>query len=183
MSTLILSKFDVTERQLLQAIIMFFRNEDPVSIHTLAEAASQVLNDIGAKSMLRESDIVKEDKRKEWLSYLFKSRNFFKHADKDKDDKHEFKLEFNDYSLIEGIVMYASFKKQWVPETLVFLSWFKVAHPNLINKQSEVYRLIEKSNRDGNLPNPNDKNNLYEIIKKLRDGSFTLNNVNLKYGL
>jgi hypothetical protein len=69
---MLLSKFDVAERQLLQAIRMFFGEEDPVSIHTLAEAAAQVLNDIGekygARSFLRDSDIIREDKRKEWLA-------------------------------------------------------------------------------------------------------------------
>jgi hypothetical protein len=70
--SMLLSKFDVAERQLLQAIRMFFGEEDPVSIHTLAEAAAQVLNDIGekygARSFLRDSDIIREDKRKEWLA-------------------------------------------------------------------------------------------------------------------
>ena len=37
---LLLSKFDVAERQLLQAIRLFFKEEDEVSIHTLSEAAA-----------------------------------------------------------------------------------------------------------------------------------------------
>ena len=45
MTKIVLTKFEVAERQLLQAINMFFREDDPVSIQTLAEAANQVLHD------------------------------------------------------------------------------------------------------------------------------------------
>ncbi|WP_426357868.1 hypothetical protein ACPUVO_15640 [Pseudocolwellia sp. HL-MZ19] len=111
-----LSKFDVAERQLLQAIRMFFNDEDPISIHTLAEAAAQVICDIGTdygvKSNLRESDKIREDKKNEWRKILFKSRNFFKHADKDKNELHEFNTELNDFSLFDAVVMYGGIKKK-----------------------------------------------------------------------
>ena len=79
---MLLSKFDVAERQLNQAIHLFFENGDPVSVHTLSEAAAQVLYDIrhkfGAESKIRDSDIIKPEFKKEWLASLFSSRNFFK---------------------------------------------------------------------------------------------------------
>ncbi|MCI0917470.1 hypothetical protein JNA64_09870 [Pseudomonas stutzeri] len=60
----ILTKFDAAERQLLQAIRLFFREEDAISIHTLPEAASQILYDIGKetgiKSMFRDSDRIRK---------------------------------------------------------------------------------------------------------------------------
>ena len=187
MATLVLSKFDVAEHQLLQAITMFFRDEDPVSIHTLCEAAAQVLSDIGkkygAKSFLRQSDIIREDKKKEWLSYLFKSRNFFKHADRDKDKHHEFKTELNDFSLLDAVNMYAAIKKEWVPETLAFQSWFAVEHPNLIKEGSYLSSMFETAGKNGYLPDPKDKQLLYELIRMMREGRYVMGGVSLKYGL
>lgn len=184
---MLLSKFDVAERQLLQAIRMFFGEEDPVSIHTLAETAAQVLNDIGekygAKSFLRDSDIIREDKRKEWLGLIFKSRNFFKHADRDKDQLHEFKNEFNDFSLLDAVNMYATIKKSWVPETLVFQAWFGVAHPNLMKEGTDWSMMFETAKKDGNLPDPQNKKILLNSIKAMRQGVHAIDNLTLEYGL
>lgn len=184
---MLFSKFDVAERQLLQAIRMFFSDEDPVSIHTLAEAAAQVLNDIGdrygAKSILRDSDMIREEKRKEWLGLIFKSRNFFKHADRDKDELHEFKNEFNDFSLLDAINMYATIKQKWVPETLVFQAWFSVAHPNLMKDGTDWSKMFEAARLDGHLPDPQNKQLLLKSINAMRQGIYVLDNLTLKYGL
>jgi hypothetical protein len=127
---------------LLHAINLFFREDVPVSIHTLSEAATQVLSDIGGKygvkSMLRENDLIRADKKKEWLRHVFKSRNFFKHAKTDREETHEFKTEFNEFSLLDGVTMYSAIKRQWVPETLVFQIWFMRTHPDLIKEDSDL---------------------------------------------
>ena len=184
---MLLSKFDVAERQLLQAIRMFFGDEDPVSIHTLAEAAAQVLNDIGdkygAKSIFRDSDKIREEKMKEWLGHIFKSRNFFKHANRDKDELHEFKDEFNDFSLLDAINMYTTIKQKWVPETLVYLAWFAVAHPNLMKDGTDWSKMFEAARQDGNLPDPLNKQILLKSIKAMRQGIYGLDNLTLEYGL
>lgn len=184
---MLLSKFDVAERQLLQAIRMFFGDEDLVSIHTLAEAAAQVLSDIGgefgAKSFLRDSDMIREEKKKEWLGHIFKSRNFFKHADRDKDQLHEFENEFNDFSLLDAVSMYAIIKKRWVPETLVFQIWFAVAHPNLMKEGNDWSKMFEAARKDGNLPDPQNKDFLLKSIKAMRQGVRVIDNLTLEYGL
>ncbi|WP_065935085.1 hypothetical protein [Pseudomonas sp. 28 E 9] len=76
-----LTKFDVAERQLFLAIRLFFREEAPISIHTLSKAASQIPYDIGsslgAKSILRDTDFIRNERMREWHQLLFKSRNFF----------------------------------------------------------------------------------------------------------
>lgn len=105
-----LTKFDVAERQLLQSIRLLFRDEDPVSIHTLSESALQVLRDIGSEfgttSRLRDNDLIRPDKKKEWYRALAKSRNFFKHADKDKTSIHEFDTEANIFSILDDVCRY-----------------------------------------------------------------------------
>lgn len=187
MATLRLSKFDVAERQLLQAITLFFRNEDPVSIHTLTEASVQVLIDIGkehgATSFLRESDLIREEHKKEWLHYVNKSRNFFKHADRDPNEIHEFNTIVNDYALLDAVAMYERIKKKWVPETLVFNVWLGIEHPNLLLEGSEYQQMFARAIADGRLPATADKGVMAEMIEKIRSGQLSYPNLCLELGL
>jgi hypothetical protein len=147
-SSLKLSKFEVAERQLNQAIELFFDGGDPVSVHTLAEAAAQVLFDIrkkiGAVSQLRESDRIRPEYRLEWIAELAKSRNFFKHADRDGDATHEFKEEFNHFSIMDGVSMLLAAKKQWTPETIVFLAWFAAKYPHAVVQGNDFSSLVNR---------------------------------------
>ena len=89
-----LSKLDVAERQLIQAIHLFFSQSDPISIHTLSEAAGQVLRDIAlghsTYSFYRQHPELSQTKKKELNQQLNEARNFFKHADKDANEILEF---------------------------------------------------------------------------------------------
>ncbi|WP_390241785.1 hypothetical protein [Vibrio sp. R78045] len=187
MKTITLTKFDVAERQLLQAIRMFFREEDVISIHTLAEAANQVLSDIGSdydtKSIFRENDRIREDKKKEWLRHMFKSRNFFKHADRDKCTSHEFRPDVNHFSLLDGVSMYSSIKQVWVPETLIFQLWFSANYPELMIEESAFNQMVKVGLETGQFPNPKEKSLLSECIQAQRNGHKAVSGVNLEYGL
>ena len=182
---LLLSKFDAAERQLLQAITMFFRDEDPVSIHTLAEAASQVLYDIrekyGATSFLRDGGLIREDMIGLVRSFLFQSKNFLKHTDRDPGAYHEFKPAFNHVSLIDAVNMYWTIKKKWVPETFVFLVWYSREYPNHVRKDFEYTNMLKKVSRA--LPDQKDKQGWYNFIGMLRRGRVLNKNICLEYGL
>ena len=147
-ATLNLNKFEVAERQLNQAIQLFFDEGDPISIHTLAEAAAQVLYDIreefGANSLTRDSDRIWPEFKKEWLASLFSSRNFFKHADRDPKAVHEFKEEFNRFSIMDAVNMYLTAKRSWSPESIVLLLWFCTMYPKAIRKENEVVDLLNR---------------------------------------
>lgn len=136
MARISLNKFEAAERQLLTAIRMFFAGEDAVSTHTLSEAASQILYDIrkdfGAQSILRDNSLVREDKKKVWRDLLVESRNFFKHADRDKDARHDFDDSYNHFSLLESALLYAQMKGRHAPETLVFTCWFSIQYPDVV---------------------------------------------------
>lgn len=185
MVDLLLSKFDVAERQLLQAITMFFRNEDPVSIHTLAEAASQVLYDIretcGETGFLRDTDLIQEDMTGLVSSLLSESRNFFRHGDLDSDARHAFKPVFNHVSLIDAINMYSTIKKKYGPETFVFLVWYSREYPNHIENGSDYADMLEKVSRA--LPDQQDKQAWSNFIRMLRRGRILDKNICLEYGL
>ena len=181
-----LSKFDVAERQLLQAIRMFFAEEDAVSIHTLSEAAAQVIHDIGKKtgtmSIWRDSARIAPERMAEWLAAVFSSRNFFKHADRDPGNTHEFKLSFNDFSILDAVLMYATLKKHWTPETLLFITWFGIAYPDLLLEETDLHKIITKL-QDNHEAKADNKKYFSRAITALRTGVVSTSNVNLDYGV
>lgn len=172
-----LTKFDVAERQLLLAIRLFFDEEDEVSIHTLTEAASQVLRDIGkekgAKSLILDNDLIRPEKKAEWLRITASSRNFFKHADRDANSIHKFNASLNEMHLYDAVNIYASLKNQWVPETLVFFAWFIKEYPDLLDKASPHYTPLAKIAQNGSLSDGN-KKICKAAITSLKSGALTL---------
>jgi hypothetical protein len=82
-----ITKLDAARRQLETAVILWFHEGDPVSIHTLVAAAYQILYDLnkkcGGASMMKDAKIIRPEYMKEWHRIFAKWENFFKHADRD----------------------------------------------------------------------------------------------------
>jgi hypothetical protein len=79
--------------------------------------------------------------------------------------------------------MYATIKKRWVPETLVFQAWFGVAHPNLMKEGTDLSKMFDAAKKGGNLPDPQNKDLLLKSIKVMRQGVRVIDNITLEYGL
>lgn len=95
------SKVEAARRQLDTAIRLWFRGEDPVSVHTLACSAYQILNDIcQSEELLYNSLLIKDDSRKEAIRILKLNCNFFKHANKDPDGVTEFNPASNEVFIL-----------------------------------------------------------------------------------
>jgi hypothetical protein len=81
------TKLDAARRQLETAIILWFHDGDPVSIHTLAAAGYQIVYDLnmhrGGAPMMRDSPSIRPEYLLEWRKIMSRYGNFFKHADKD----------------------------------------------------------------------------------------------------
>ena len=188
-ANLLLTKFDVAERQLNQAIRLFFSRGDEVSIHTLAEASAQVLYDTraqhgGGDSLIRDSDRIRPERRKEWLSYAHKSKNFFKHADRDPGEAHEFKDIFNHFSLLDAVNLYLTAKKSWTPETLLYFGWFSLSYPDLLKKDDHAFStLVDQQLNGGDPIDPNDYAAIAGCIDELRSGRRSIPGLILKPGL
>ncbi len=182
-----LTKFDAAERQLHQAITLFFSGGDPVSIHTLAEAAAQILYDLkdvhGGESMIRDNERIRPERKKEWLQYVFKARNFFKHADRDKNEMLEFKQSFNHYSLLDAVCLYQSAKKAWAPESLMYLCWFTLTYPAVLKADTSMARLVENQlNRPDGL-DPTDLASFEQALRELRQGTIQIPRLELQLGV
>lgn len=85
-----ISKIEAAQRQLDTAIQLWFYDQDPVSVHTLAAAAYNITHDIKrhrgiAHDLLYDAALIKDEYRKQWISTMKKHQNFFKHADNDPD--------------------------------------------------------------------------------------------------
>src|SRR6266516_1903612 len=106
---LTISKLDAARRQLQTAITLWFSEGDPVSIHTLAFAAYEVIHWISKRrnphrrDLLLDSDHIKEEYRKDWNVFIRKHANFFKHSDRDGDATIEFRPILSDLFIMMAI--------------------------------------------------------------------------------
>jgi hypothetical protein len=101
------TKLDAANRQLVTAIWLFFENEDPVAVHTLACAAREIYEKHCLKAdITRTFDYVKETNssitEKDLWNILNGPRNFFKHPGDSLDETVEFSDTFNDFMLLSA---------------------------------------------------------------------------------
>lgn len=86
MNKVVVTKLDAATRQLDCAIGMFFKDADPVPVHTLAFAAYQIIHDInhsrGGPDLILDA-LGKQKDGKDLLAALRKQGNYLKHADHD----------------------------------------------------------------------------------------------------
>ncbi len=108
-----LNKKDAASQQLETTCLLFLGECDPVSIHTLANAAHDILMNLGKPknitSILKE-DVVKQLKLPDEKSFrknnLNKARDFFKHADTDAEEVLNFEPPMNELLLHSAIRLY-----------------------------------------------------------------------------
>ena len=105
-----ISKTDAAKRQLETAIRLWLNNGDPVSIHTLAAAAHQIIHDLDTKhgkpTILRGLDIIPSHLKRRVRKVFNKPANFLKHADKDQTDVLDFPPEITEVFILDAIETY-----------------------------------------------------------------------------
>lgn len=150
-----ISKLDAAKRQLETVIRLYFSNGDPVSIHTLAAAAYNIVRDVnrkkGGKKLFAKDgflDHIKEGHEKEVQELLNKAENFFKHADRDPDSTIEFNPEQSEFLILEASYAYYRLCGEHPPLFQVYQSWFIANHQNLFNLPDEQSRAISMGARE-----------------------------------
>jgi hypothetical protein len=133
------SKTDVARRQLCTAIRFFFEQRDPIITHTLVAAGHQVLTDLS-----NDSGIIGLLKGKGQLADHIRSlnhaANFFKHADKDPDDRiniqplSDLTAEF----LMDAVVLLQRRSGDIPFEAKIFWTWFVTKHKELFEDSGKA---------------------------------------------
>ncbi len=141
MSTIDISKLDAAKRQIDTAINLFFRESDPVSIHTLVSAAYEILIALakyqGVNIIIKDTSMIKEEMKAEYIKALNEAQNFFKHADKDPKGLLEFSPKQTESFLWDAVRIYIELTKEKPSKMLAYRSWFYLENPDLFK---ELYK-------------------------------------------
>jgi hypothetical protein len=133
-----ITKLEAARRQLETAITLYFSGGDPVSTHTLASAAAEILkglNDVAKGTPmlldLEASGAIRPDKLKLARKAFRNPQNFFKHADEDPEGVLDFHPEIPSGFIIAGVEKYRELSGENPPIMRVFAFWFRTHWPEL----------------------------------------------------
>ncbi len=141
-----LSKLDVAKRQLETAIKLYFNDDDPVSIHTLACAAHGILSDLNKKyngdPMILSDYVISDEYKTEWNKRIKKPQNYFKHADKDTEENIDFVPEVTQYFIFDAISKYQEITGEIIFYFAIFRGWFAAHNIDAFNYSENNKQLI-----------------------------------------
>lgn len=148
------SKLDAAKRQLETAIRLYFNDADPVSIHTLAGAAHNILNDLnkkyGGNPMIISDFLIKDEFKKKIKQQINKAKNHFKHADKDPDTTIDFAPKVNEFFLFDACEKYMELTSENVPYFIIFRGWFAYKYPDILKFPNDHNEIIKELIKDCN---------------------------------
>lgn len=136
--TISVSKIDAAKRQLETAITLYFHDADPVSTHTLAAAAHNVLHALcksqGIKSMIKDNDMIREGKKGAYLKYINAAQNFFKHGSRDLNKLCVFSPASTECLILDACQMYQRITTEYPKPFKIFYWWFTIQYPELLKE-------------------------------------------------
>jgi hypothetical protein len=154
MPELQISKLDAAKRQLEMAIVLYFHEADPVSIHTLTAAAYNIIRDINSKRgglpMYVKGlffSIIKEEYRQEIITKIQEAENFFKHADKDPDGVLKFDPTRTEILILDACMKYYELTGEKVPSHVVFQGWYAMENPESYSLPPEMDAFIREQEK------------------------------------
>ena len=140
------TKLKEARRQIETAIELWVREADPVSIHTLAAAAHRLVHDVAAsdKEIGISGAFLLDGKRlaewgfnpKEFKKELRRAETFFKHAKDDPNDSYTLSHSLTEAVLYSTIDCYRRLVKEKSALMGLFLAWFGVQSPALLDEPS-----------------------------------------------
>ena len=132
-----LTKLEAADRQLNQAIRLFFERGDMLAVHTLTGTTFQLFADLGKTSGLvsrfRSDELIRPDRMRDWVNALNSTQNFLKHADRDADQKHSYVEEGTILFLYEAVELAQRVSPTTGGERLAFQLWFVFSYPEMID--------------------------------------------------
>ncbi len=135
-STIPVTKVDAAERQLRESIRLFFEERDPLAIHTLACAASQVTADLlkakGLPSIVRSGAMIRAERRAEVLLAIRAPENFLKHANSDPEAVLDFPPAATPYFIFAALAEFQTLTGRLPLGAQAFMTWFYLKYPDVI---------------------------------------------------
>lgn len=151
-NTVHISKLEAAKRQLEYAVENFFKNGDIVVTHTLIAASHQILSDLGKKQGLKKSfvmdwSLIREERRKELEVALRDAQNFFKHADRENDEKKalDFSSEESEFLILDACMFYRALTDKITPRIVLFKNWMRSKRPNIFKDSQKMHELLFKN--------------------------------------
>lgn len=142
-----ITKLQAAKRQLIAAIQLFFERKDSIAIQTLTGASHQILYDLAKPkkilSLIKDSPLIRPDKKGEWVKTINEAQNFLKHADRDPEASIDFRPTLSQFLLMDAIVFYQQLTGDIFHEAKVYLTWFDLTHIDLL-VESEFKNLISE---------------------------------------
>lgn len=155
-----ITKIQAAQRQIDAGILMLFRNDDPVAVHTVAMAGFRISRDLVEKKGLEHTmeSMIRPGKEKEFWGSLNSFSNFCKHADRDPNDiSSGFREDVNDSALLIAASYYESLGYPRTKEMWVLWAWYGALHPDVLSQEdrhAEMHALFLKSGGIRALPRP-----------------------------
>jgi hypothetical protein len=128
---LTISKLDAATSQLETALHLYFNEADPVSIHTLAAAAHQILQDLGScqnSPMLLEQGMLPLPKEltAKIRALMREPQNFFKHADRNPTATVDFAPGLTEFILFDAVAKFRDLAGEPPLMLAAYELWFVV---------------------------------------------------------
>lgn len=153
------SRLDAATRQLATAIRLYFDDDDPVSVHTLAKAAGEIIDRLcglnGTLAMRAHMlETIVPDKRRYVADKLNEAANAFKHASSKKPDRAP--IEFSDDQNFFAILMAVDGLRLLgvdLTEAKCFGGWVRLVEPGLVLTPLEPAMLATAERLLGDITN------------------------------
>lgn len=136
------TKLDAARRQLKTAIELWANDGDPVSIHSLAFAAHQIIHDLnrrnGGPTLLLDEPSIRPEKKNEFANLIKQDANFFKHADNRTKGRIkppveiDFDVESNELFIAITIVGLQYLGQTLTELEIAFYTWYRINRPDLL---------------------------------------------------
>ena len=127
------TKLEAAKWQLRTAIRLWFADGDPVSTHTLAAAAHEIIHTLfrrsGLRGLLFDSPLIREEYRDTLAKAIKQRATFFKHAQRDPEGEMAFDPVLNDTLLIVSISGLSRMKEPLETEEQAFITWLRLHEP------------------------------------------------------
>lgn len=148
--TISVSKKEAAIRQLNVAIRLWFGDEDPISIHTLAHSSHEILHRLyrnaGHSNLMFDSSEIPSDPKaaREYIALLKDPSRYFKHANvgEEIDGAFSFNPGLNYLYMMMSVIALQKLGEEMSDLQFALLCWSALKHPKLFSLENQFAKLI-----------------------------------------